>query len=143
MTIQAHANAVLGLLVPPNVTATVLDGAVPKAIPPAQPQARPYLLVYMYLMTPDGVQAPDKVSLNFDSDVVDFWIYCHCVGDDAAAARAVSAQARLALLNVTPTVAGRTCFPIRWREGQPPRRDEETGDLVMDQVDIYGFTSVP
>lgn len=143
MTIQAHANAVLGLLVPPNVTATVLDGAVPKAVPPALPQARPYLLVYMYLMTPDGVQAPDKVSLNFDSDVADFWIYCHCVGDDAAAARAVSAQVRVALLSVTPTVAGRICFPIRWREGQPPRRDEETGPLVMDQVDVYGFTSVP
>lgn len=138
MTIQAHADAVLGLLVPPAVPATtaLYDGRVDGT-------GLPYLLVYMYLMTPDGLQAPDKVSLNFDSDVVDFWIYCHCVGGDAIGARAVSAQARTALLNVTPTVSLRTCFPIRWREGQPPRRDEETGPLVMDQIDVYGFTSVP
>lgn len=139
MTIQAHANAVLGMLVPPSVPATtaVLDGFVPDGA------GRPFLLVYMYLMTPDGLTAPDAVSLNFDSDVVDFWIYLHCVGDNAVAARAVSAQGRAALLNVTPTIASRACFPIRWREGSPPRRDEETGPLVMDQVDVYSFRSVP
>lgn len=138
MTIQAHANAVLGLLTA-SVPATtgVYDGEVPDA------PKKQYLLVYMYLMTPDGLAAPDAVSLNFDSDVVDLWVYCHCVGEDAIAARAISAQARTALLNVTPVVTGRTCFPIRWREGQPPRRDEETGALVMDQVDVYGFRSVP
>lgn len=138
MTAPAHANAVLGLLnasVP--ATTGVYDGEVPDA------PKKQYLLVYMYLMTPDGLAAPDAVSLNFDSDVVDLWVYCHCVGEDAVAARAISAQARTALLNVTPVVTGRTCFPIRWREGQPPRRDEETGALVMDQVDVYAFRSVP
>jgi hypothetical protein len=40
-------------------------------------------------------------------------------------------------------VAGRTCYPIRWREGQPAARDEDTGALYVDQVDVYGFTSVP
>jgi hypothetical protein len=118
-------------------TTAVLDGAVPNGALP------PYLLVYMYLETPDGLQAPDAVPLSFDSDVVDFWIYCHCVGADAVAARAVSAQARVALLNQTLTIANRACFPIRWRQGTPPRRDEETGPLVMDQVDVYGFRSVP
>lgn len=139
MTVQAHANAVLGLLVPPSVPATtaVLDGAVPDGT------VRPYLLVYMYLITPDGLQAPDAVSLNFDSDVVDFRIYCHCVGDNASAARGVSGQARVALLNVTPSVASRACFPIRWNEGNPPHRDEQSGSLVMDQVDVYAFRSVP
>jgi hypothetical protein len=139
VTIQAHANAVLGLLVPPAVPATtgVYDGEVPDA-PKAQ-----YLLVYMFLQTPDGLAAPDAVPLTFDSDVVDFWIYLHCVGGDAIAARAMSAQGRAALLNVTPVIANRACFPIRWREGNPPRRDEETGPLIMDQVDVYSFRSVP
>lgn len=138
MTIQAHADAVLDLLSGsvPGTTA-VYDGAVPKA-PSTQ-----YVLVYMYLATPDGLQAPDAVSLNFDSDVVDFWIYLHGVGVDAVGARAMSAQARTALLNIAPVVAGRSCFPIRWREGSPPRRDEATGPLVMDQVDVYSFRSVP
>jgi hypothetical protein len=139
VTVQAHANAVLGLLVPPSVPATtaVLDGVVLAGT------TRPYLLVYTYLMTPDGLAAPDAVSLNFDSDVVDFWVYCHCVGDDATAARAVSAQARTALLNVTPAIVSRACFPIRQRESSPPQRDEQTGPLVMDQVDVYSFRSVP
>jgi hypothetical protein len=46
------------------------------------------------------------------------------------------------VLDVTPVVAGRVCFPIRWREGSPPQRDEATGPLVMDVVDVYSFTSV-
>jgi hypothetical protein len=139
LTIQAHATAALGLLVPPSVPATtgVYDGDVPTS-PKAQ-----YVLVYACLMTPDGLAAPDAVSLDFDSDVVDFWLYAHCVGQGAVEARAISAQVRLAWLNVTPVITNRTCFPIRQRESNPPRRDEETGPLVMDQVDVYAFRSVP
>lgn len=139
MTIQAHADAVLGLLVAPSVPATtgVYDGAVPKA-----PLAR-YVVVDFYLMTPDGLAAPDAVPLTMDSDVVDFWVYAHCVGGNAISTRAVSAQVRLALLNVTPVIAFRECFPIRNGPGQPPRRDEETGALINELTDVYRFRSVP
>jgi hypothetical protein len=138
-TTQAHANAVLALLDADNAppALVVYDGVVPDG------GTAPYVLVYMYLMTPDGLAAPDAVPLTFDSDVVDWWIYCHCVGGNAAAARSVSDRVRVALLNVTPTIAGRSCFPIRWREGQPPQRSEETLQTVFDQVDVYGLRSVP
>jgi hypothetical protein len=102
-----------------------------------------YALVYFYIETPDGLAAPDAVPLTFDSDVIDAFAYVHCVGGDATGARAVSGRVRNAVLNRRLTVSGRDCNPIRWSQGSPPRRDEETGPLVMDQVDVYTFRSIP
>jgi hypothetical protein len=114
------------------------DGLVP-----ASPAAR-YALVYFYVETPDGLQAPDAVNLTFDSDVIDAWAYVHSVGVTPASARIQARRVRTAVLNKVLTVAGRTCFPIRWREGQPPQRDEDVpGAPVFDQVDVYSWRSVP
>lgn len=136
--IQDHADAFLALLrAAPGPALAVHDGAVP---PEGTP---PYALVYFYVETPDGLAAADKVPLTFNSDVLECWAYVHCVDTTAVGARAVSGRVRSAVLNVTPVVTGRTCFPIRWRQGQPPQRDESTGPLVMDQVDTYGWTSLP
>lgn len=137
--IQAHADAFLAQLATAagSPALVVCDGQVPDGTLP------PYALVYFYIETPDGLVAPDKVPLTFDSDVIDARAYVHCVGSNAVAARAVAGRVRSAVLNVTLSIAGRSCFPIRWREGQPPQRNEETGVLVMDLVDVYGWTSVP
>lgn len=134
-TIQDHAHAVLNVLSTAGVT--VHDGEVADGAP------APYVLVYLYVQTPDGQVAPDKVALSGGSTVVDMWIYCHCVGLTAAAARGVSGAVSSALLDKVVTISGRTCFPIRWREGQPPVRNEDTGEAIFDQVDVYGLTSVP
>jgi hypothetical protein len=134
--IQDHANAFLALLTADGQL-THYDGAVP-----ADPAGQ-YALVYFYIETPDGLVAPDKVPLTLNSDVINARVYVHCVGGNAIAARAIAGRVRALVLNVTLTISGRACFPIRWVEGQPPRRDESTGPLVMDQVDVYGWTSVP
>jgi hypothetical protein len=113
---------------------------------PAADLKPPYALVYLYVETPDGLAAPDAVSLTFDSDVIDAWAFVHCVGMEpqgARAARAVAGRVRAAVLNKTLTVANRSCFPIRWREGQPPQRNEDTGPAIFDQIDVYGWRSVP
>lgn len=136
MIIQAHADAFLGLL-STDTSLRVQDGAADKAT------VRPYVLVYLTFWTPDGETAPDKVPLTFNSDVLDVRGYCHCVGDNGVAARGVAQRVRAALLNVRPVISGRECFPIRWKEGNPAQRDETTGVLVVDQMDVYGFTSVP
>jgi hypothetical protein len=118
----------------------VLDGKVPTGT------VAPYALVYFYIETPDGLEAPDAVSLTMDSDVIDAWAYVHCVGADPEAqraARAVSGRVRGALLNKRLTVADRDCAPIRHDSGQPARRDEDLGPAVMDLVDVYKFRSVP
>lgn len=139
LTIQDHADAFRILLSDaPGIPALLgLDGVVPPGTVP------PYALVYFYVETPDGLTVPDKVPLTFNSDVIEAWAYVHCVGQNAVAARAVSGRVRAAVLNRTPSVVGRTCFPIRWKSGSPPQRDESLGPLVMDQVDVYGWTSVP
>lgn len=136
MTVQAHADAFLGLL-GTDATLTVYDGAVPKTPAPT------YALVYLTFWTPDGETAPDKVNLSFNSDVIDLRGYVHCVGPNAVSARAIAQRVRAALLNVRPVIAGRECFPIRWKDGNPAQRDETTGVLVVDQADVYGFSSVP
>jgi hypothetical protein len=123
---------------PPNLA--VYDGAVPDS------PAVAYALVYFYIETPDGLQAPDASSMVFDSRAIDAVAYVHCVGGEpqaARAARAVAGRVRSALLDVTLTIPGWSCFPIRWREGQPPQRNEDTGRTVFDQVDVYVFRAIP
>jgi hypothetical protein len=134
--IQDHTAAVMALLAADSQL-TTYDGAVPKT-PAAQ-----YALVYFYIETPDGQTAPDKISLTYASNAINVRAYVHCVGSTPSAARAIAGRVRQALLDVTPTVAGRSCWPIRWIEGQPPQRDEETLQSVFDLVDVYGFSSVP
>jgi hypothetical protein len=65
------------------------------------------------------------------------------VAASGKAARIGAGRAQALLLDVRPTVAGRTCYPIRWEESVPPQRDESTGALVMDAVDTYVLASVP
>jgi hypothetical protein len=136
----ADAFFTLARSAPGSPSLAVYDGAVPDSADVA------YALVYFYIETPDGLAAPDAVSLTFDSDVIDAWAYVHCVGrepEPERAARAVAGRFRSAVLNQTLTVAGRQCFPIRWDSGQPPQRNEDTGTTIADLVDVYSWRSVP
>ncbi len=135
MTVQAHADALLGLLRADSVL-KVQDGAVAKGTVP------PYVVVYIALVTPDG-QVVNSAPLTGASERVVMRAYCHSVGANGQAARAVAQRVRTALLDVVPTIAGRECWPIRHEDSQPPDRDETTGVLVMDQVDVYRLESVP
>lgn len=136
----ADAFFTLARSAPGSPALQVLDGHVDDGV------TTPYALVYFYIETPDGLQAPDAVNLTFDSDVIDAWAYVHCVGGEPQAERAsrgVAGRVRSVLLNKTLTVTGRSCFPIRWREGQPPQRNEDTSTTIVDTVDVYCFRSVP
>jgi hypothetical protein len=137
--IQDHADALLDLL-RADADLTVYDGLVPKT-----PASR-YVLVYLLVQTPGGLEAPDKVRLDNNSEVIDLWAYCHCVGggqNAASNARAVSGRVRAALLNVKPSLPGRVVFPIRWRESSPPQRNEDLLSPVVDLVDVYGWVTKP
>lgn len=134
--IQDHADAVLGLL-RADASLTVYDGQV------TTPAADHYVLVYTFRQLPNGDLAPDKTPLTGDTVTIDMRFYCHCVGSDAIASRAVQNRVQTALLDVTPAVTGRACFPIRWVEGTQSDRNEETLSLVVDAVDVYSLVSVP
>lgn len=133
MTVKEHADAVLTLLRNAG-SLTVHDGAVPTGGTP------PYVLLYFGDSDPE---AADSRPLEGTSERFVLRVYAHCVGGNAAAARAVGDRVRSALLDVAPTVAGRACFPMRREDGSPPQRDESTGTLVMDRVDVYRLESVP
>ena len=131
--IQAHADAILALLrADPDLT--VHDGHVPDGSEP------PYVLVYVADADPEQ---SNSHSLTAESTRHVTWAYCHCVGANQIAARAVAQRVRAALLDVTPTIPGRACWPIRREDGQPAQRDESTGVVVVDLVDVYRLESVP
>lgn len=137
---QAHANAFLTLLAAappgaPSPALVVYDGKVPD---PPTVVTLPYVLVYFVTTTPEGT------SLTGDQDKAVTRAYCHCVGENAAAARAVAGRVAVALLNAVVSISGRVCWPIRDDDASsPPDNDETTGVQVMDAVTVYRLTSVP
>jgi hypothetical protein len=138
--IQDHADALLALLSdapggPPALV--VCDGHVDDGV------TAPYALAYITVQAPDGTTAPELLSLTYASTAINVRATIHSVGATAMAARAVAGRVSAALLDMVPAVSGRSCFPIRWLDGQPTSRDEEAVAPVFGQVDVYGWTSVP
>lgn len=136
MTDQFHAQAVLALLDADNTSPAlvVLDGKVPTG------QVPPYVLVYFADSDPNDAESR-KLPGASTRHVTD--AYCHSVGGDQTAARAVAVRVRTALLDVIPTISGRICLPIRREDGQPVQRDEQTAANAWDKVDVYRLESLP
>lgn len=134
--INEHAAAMLALLDADNTppALVVLDGKVPTG------QTLPYVLVYFDDTDPE---LPDSRPLTGASQRHVQHAIAHCVGANAQAARMVADRVRAAWLDIVPTVAGRTCMPIRREDGQPPQRDEQTGQTVFDKIDVYRLESLP
>ncbi len=137
---QDHADAILALLAdapPASPALVVYDGTVPKSTD-VPPPAKQYVLVYFSTTTPDAT------SLDGDQDRTVTRVYCHCVGGDAAASRAIAGRVSRALLNARVSSAGRVCWPVRDDDStSPPDRDQTTGVTVMDGVSVYRLESVP
>lgn len=128
---QALANVAFNLLAadglsPPLV---VYDGVVPSPDP-----GPPYVLIYTTVDRPS--EDVDNAADNRSRVWVARWI-CHCVGGTPVTARAVAQRVRTQLLDARPVIAGLTCGMVRQEQIELPRRDEKTGALVMDAVEIY------
>ncbi len=98
---------------------------------------RPYVRAYFF------VEYPESESMTHTSDRAIAWAYLHCVANNDTASSIAAKAVRDVLMDAKPTVAGRACFPIRLDHSQPPQPDESTGQLVMDQVDVYRLETVP
>jgi hypothetical protein len=70
-------------------------------------------------------------------------VWCHSTAGSGAGARAIAGQVRAALLNVRPTISGRSCWPIRKTDGSPMGRDETLGIPVMSKVDVFELKTAP
>jgi hypothetical protein len=126
---QALANAGLNLL-RADASLTVYDSKAPTGAAP------PYVLVYT------TVDRPSEDEDNSGDGRTRVWTgrwICHCVGagEDGIAARAVAQRVRTALLDVRPVIAGLSCGLIRLEQSDPPQKDETTGSLVLDAVEVF------
>lgn len=136
MTINDDAAAMLALLEADNVppALVVLDGRVPTGV------VAPYVLVYFSSHMPEQAESQglDSRSTRRVTRAI-----CHSVGGNAEAARAVAERVQQALLDVAPTITGRSAFPIRHELGEDPRRDESTGGQTHDKLDVYRMETLP
>lgn len=132
--IDEHAAAVLAIL---NAAVTsprkVFDGFVPTG---TDPRVTPYVVIYFDSSDPE-------FDFRGQPQTFELTATCHSVGGNAQATRQVADMVRSALLGVRPTISGRDCYPIRRDPGAPPQRDESTGTLTMDGLDVFILRSEP
>lgn len=127
---EAHAQVGLQLL-RADTGLTVHDGSVPDN---AQ---MPYVVIYTHI---ERMSGPANALDGASKTVTVRW-YCHCVAENGIAARAVAMRVRAALLDQRPVIPGRSSDLIRQEQTLPPARDETTGRLVMDAVQVYRLTT--
>jgi hypothetical protein len=103
-------------------------------------RAQRYVRVYAHIERPRSAEgnALDSRSVAWTTR----W-YLHCVGPNEPSATAVAMRANRALMDVRPTIAGRSCDLIEQEASNPPTRDESTGAAVFDQVDVYTLRTLP
>lgn len=133
MSADPHIAALLALLNGHvHLTARVHRETVPDGTAP------PYVKVYFH------VHYMDHDQLTNPSTRAVARVISHSIGSTAEAADVVAGNVREALLGITPTVSGRTCFPVRQEQSIPPDSDESTGQpAYWDQIDVYRLDTVP
>lgn len=143
MTRQLHAAAILTqLTAAPGVPAMVVhDGKVPDAPDPGA--VPPYAVVRFTFRKLTATESPGTTALDFDSATYRVDATVHSVGRDSRATRGVAMRAETQLLNWTPTVANRSCTPMRQIESVTLEPNEAMGVPVEQQTDIYRFVSQP
>lgn len=134
LPLAEHADALFALLLTSAPDLTVYDGHVPTS------PTYPYAVLYL------GWDS-ERTSLCPAADKFNGRARITSVGANAAAARIVARRIATAIKDVTPTIAGRTCWPIEHDFGLPPVEDrdvhlEGTGYVVY-AVDEYRTSSVP
>lgn len=134
-----HANAVLGLLragggltvFPAADGATGSTGRlVPNGTEP------PYVAVHIH----GGPRATD--SLQATSTEMELYFYLHAAGATQLAAQVIADLALSRVLDVVPTIAGRTCWPIRYEADRPERYDDTATPAVWTYVTLLKLRSV-
>lgn len=141
MTAQLHVQAVLDRLGSHgSPVLTVFDGRVPDADPPTVP---PYVLVRCTVRAMGARDRPDASDLIMRSLAVEVTARIHSVGESARAVRALTNRVSAALLDWTPTVATRSCAPMRHLDSADMPPDEATGIAYHEVADVYRFVSHP
>lgn len=144
MTAQLHAAAVLDRLRSSGTPAlTVFDGRVP--VPPevATLPAPPYVVVRFAFRSLGAGARPDGSNMIFQSLPFEVTARVYSVAGNGQALRAMVNRVQVALLDWVPSVAGRSCGPMRHMDSFDALPDERTGVTFFEAGDDYRFTSYP
>lgn len=126
---REHANAVLALAQAiPNIN--VYDTQAP-AKPP---------LPYAVLRFDSGQR--DRTAITANSNMVTTTVTCTAVGNDRGQSQGVAERVADALVDVRPTVAGRSCSPIEHLDTRPSQMDSQVTPPLFYAVDVFRFVSV-
>lgn len=125
----AHADAILELLEQTGVP--VHEGRVPT-------NAK---LPYNLLFQDDGSGVPTRMVPV--SDRLDLRFQVTSVGLDRRGAQHAAQAARDAVLDVRPTVPGRSCWKVTQETAQPLRSDDDVTPPLLYLVAVYAWGSVP
>jgi len=131
--IVEHAQAVIALI--DAVANVTIYGSELEPVP-AKP-TYPYVVVYANQGLPENASMSDR------SDWVHVGFQTTCVAQSQAQARALADRVQPALLDVRPTVTGRTCGQISKTSSQRVRPDLDINPPVFYAVDTWTFLSVP
>ena len=135
-TVQAHADAILALLrADASLVVYPPTGGGGTTVPAGTNP--PYVVVQVIADRPDGGRL-QHLSTRFRARA-----YCQCVGANDIAARVVSDRVAAALLDVRPTIAGRSVYPIRHDIGRDPLSTDTTGTTTVTITDVYRLESDP
>jgi hypothetical protein len=124
---EAHAAVAIDILEADNAWPVYVDGVPDDA-------TRPYALIYPVVSWPKGRLSD---ALDGKTRTCETRWYIHCAGETDQGSRAVAGRVRQLLLNVRPTIAGRSCGLISQEASPPAARDETTGVLVLDIAAVY------
>lgn len=106
---------------------------------PERPTA-PYMRVYSHTEWPKEGDANGLDGLSVSATTR--W-YVHCVGETEYAAAALAMRARTVLLNLRPTITGRTCGLVYMEAAEPTNRSELGASALYDRPVVYAMLSAP
>lgn len=142
MTVRAHMDGVLALVTPlagsPTtlpVYSAALDGAEQAPLT-GHPDSRWVVVDF------DGLPAVNDRLAGW-SNLIDGLVYVRHFGATAREVAWAQEKTRVALLDVTPAVAGRSVSPLRMYSAQRPTPDRDEPGPVFSAVDVYTLFSAP
>lgn len=137
--IRAHVTAITTLLAGLPSTCKVhladVDGAL-DGVNAAPPPSTPYVV----LRTDSAPLTSDR--LTQWSNRLDMRLYVTCVGATMREAQWAQEKTRALLVDVVPTVTGRTCGPLTMADSSPVTTDHDVTPPLLVVVDVYRLLSL-
>lgn len=142
MTIRAHMTGVLALVTPLAAAPTslpVYSSALDDAAQPpteGRPDSRWVVVDF------DGLPAENDRLAGWSANINGL-VYVRCFGDTVREVAWAQEKTRAVLLDVAPTITGRSVQPLRMYSAQRPTPDRDEPTPLFAAVDVYTLFTAP